>query len=100
MVTYAASATVPPAVEAKDPEAVLDYAVDWSDWLETGEALVSATWTVPTGLTQTDADLAAETATVWLSGGTAGASYLLSCKVSTTLGRTDERSFRLACRER
>ena len=100
MVTYAATATVIPYVERKDPDDVLDYVFHWSDWLETGETLGSVAWDVPTGLTQDDDDVGATTATVWLSGGTAGETYTVGCKVTTNTTRVCERSFRVLVAER
>lgn len=29
-----------------DPNAILDYGVDWTDWLQTGETLSASTWAV------------------------------------------------------
>lgn len=85
----------------KDPEAVLDYEFDWSDWLEDGETLSSRTVTVTSGLTkESDAITGGNAVTVWLSGGTAGSSYTVECKVTTSASRTDERSFTIRCRER
>ena len=88
-----------------DPEAVLDYAVDWTDWLGAGEGIASTTWTA-TGLTVgTGAYVPTESGgvtTVWLSGGTAGTTYTVECKITTdnVPARTDERLFYLACEER
>lgn len=36
-----------------DPDAILDYAFDWSDWLAEGESISQSTWTGPTGVTLT-----------------------------------------------
>jgi len=36
----------------KDPDAVLDYGFDWSDWLADGETISTSTWTVETGITK------------------------------------------------
>lgn len=84
---------------AKDPEAVLDYSVDWSDWL--GEdTIASVDWTVPDGLTlesQTNSDTVA---TATLSGGTAATSYAVKCHVTTALGLEDERTVSLRVREK
>lgn len=77
----------------KDPHAVLDYGFDWSTWLASGETLSSATWTVPTGITEDSTQLGSDSAKIWLSGGTAGESYTIACKVVTSASRTDERSF-------
>ena len=83
------------ALEPKDPDAVLDYMFDWTDWLQTGETIDSHTITVPTGLTlDSDSELSGKV-TAWLSGGTSGISYTVACKIVTSLNRTDERSFQL-----
>lgn len=84
----------------KDPEAVLDYAVDWSDWLQSGETISSYVVTVPTGITKASDQQAAGIVTAWLSGGTAGANYDVGVKIVTSLGRTDERTFSIKCADR
>jgi len=75
----------------KDPQAVLDYQWDWSDWLAESETITAATVTVPTGITKTSQTDATTSVTVWLSGGTAGLVYTLDCLVTTSAGRTDSR---------
>jgi hypothetical protein len=83
----------------KDPDAILDYAVDWEAWLGT-DTIASVAWTVPAGLTL-DAQSHTDTvATVWLSGGTAGQSYALGCAVTTAGGRVDERTLTIVVVER
>lgn len=84
----------------KDPSAVLDYTLDWSAWLQAGETISSSTWTVPAGLTKNSESGNGETSTVWLSGGTAGADYVVTCEVTTSEGRVDQRSLEIRCRER
>jgi hypothetical protein len=83
-----------------DPDAVLDYGLDWSKWLTSGDDLDSATWTIPDGLTEDTSAIVGKVATVWIRGGTAGESYLLTCHVVTTGGREDDRSIQLVCRDR
>lgn len=84
----------------KDPSAVLDYAFDWSDWLESGETISSHTITVDTGLTKDSDSESSGVVTVWLSGGTHGIDYIVACEISTSYSRTDERSVNIRCRER
>jgi hypothetical protein len=92
----------------KDPAAVLDYTLDWNasssqggPWLAAGETLVgSAVWTLPSGITKNSQGDTATASTIWLSGGTAGASYTVACKVITSAGRSDERSFLVAVKQR
>lgn len=89
------------SVYVKDPDAVLDYKVDWADWLAaTGDAIVTSTWLVPAGVTKTDEDNTTATATIWLSGGTAGSSYQVTNRVTTTQGRTDDRTIQIIVRDR
>lgn len=84
---------------SKDPDAVLDYAIDWSRWL--GEdALTAAQWAVPDGLTKVSEALDTGTATIWLSGGSVGVTYLLTCHITTAAGREEDQSFRIKIKER
>lgn len=87
----------------KDPAAVLDYTIDWDadDWLGSDTITGTPVWTVPAGLTQpTSASNTATTATVWLGSGTADQDYDVACKITTTAGRTDERTIRIQVRNR
>lgn len=84
----------------KDPDAVLDYAIDWSRWLVAGDAVQSALWTAPSGISIDDDALSGALATVWLSGGTPGETYVVTCSITTTMGRADDRSILIAVEER
>lgn len=88
----------------KDPDATLPFAVDWSAWLTNeGDTAASVAWLVPAGLTQVSnpaPTFASGKATVWLSGGTAGTDYLVTCRMTTTGGRVDDRSIRIQIRDR
>jgi len=92
----------------KDPQAILDYVIDWQDWdiddpngpyLESGETVASSSWTIvgideasPT-LVQ-DAETHNDTLTeITVSGGTAGEKYEVKNTITTSEGRTDERTF-------
>ena len=76
----------------KDPSAVLDYAFDWSGWLAAAETITDHTITADTGITVDSSTEDAGKVTVWLSGGTAGINYKVACKITTSAGRTDERT--------
>ena len=76
----------------KDPSAVLDYAFDWTEWLATGETITDHTITADTGITVDSSTELDGKVTVWLSGGTAGINYKVACKITTSAGRTDERT--------
>jgi hypothetical protein len=83
----------------KDPAAELDYAEVYEP--PEGDSVVSATWTVATGLTQPQTPtLAGNKATVWLGGGTVGQEYSVTVHFVTAQGRKDDRTFTIGIRER
>lgn len=85
----------------KDPNAVLDYVIDWGEnYLATGETISSVVWTVGTGITEDSVSKTDTTATIWLSGGTAGENYDIACKIVTNQSRTDERTFTVQVEQR
>ena len=83
----------------KDPDATLDYAVDWMRWLA-GDTIQTSEWIVPDGLNQVSASNTPTKATVWLSGGTVGQSYTVTNRITTAAGRTDERSIIIRVQDR
>ena len=75
----------------KDPQSVLDYAIDWSSWLGADTITVSA-WVPQTGIT-IDSDTKTDTTTtVWLSGGTDRESYRVTNHITTAAGREEDRT--------
>jgi len=76
----------------KDPQAKLDYQVDWTAWLGS-DTIKTSTWTVPTGITKVSDSATTAKATVWLSGGTDGAEYRIVNHILTNAAREDDRSF-------
>lgn len=82
-----------------DPQAVLDYTFDWSRWLASGETITTATVTGD-GVTIDSTDTTTTTVAAWVSGGTLGEIETVKCAITTSGGRTDERTIRLSIRER
>lgn len=76
----------------KDPQEEKDYTIDWSDDLASGETISTSDWVVGTGLTEEDDENNTTTTTAWVSGGTAGTEYLCVNTVTTSGGRTLERT--------
>ena len=76
----------------KDPSAILDWAYDWTDWLAAAETITDHTITPDTGITVDSSTEDDGKVTVWLSGGTAGINYKVACLITTSAGRTDERT--------
>ncbi len=95
----------------KDKDANLDYAFDWkpltnghpgakSDWLQEGETITAYSVTVPTGLTKGAVTQSGGKVRYWLSGGTAGTYYTVTCSITTSGGRTDNRTMVIYVTER
>lgn len=76
----------------KDPNAVLDYRVDWSEWLA-GDTIVASTWVVESGIVNDLDTFNTTMAVIWLSGGTLGEIYTVTNRITTALGRIDDRTF-------
>jgi hypothetical protein len=79
----------------KDPRALLDYTVDWTDWLATSAAISSSVWSADDGVVVASSMTSAGKATCWVSGGTNGLTYTIRNWIRTDKGREDARSFRL-----
>ena len=86
-----------PQTFSKDPDAVLDYTVDWSSWLGS-DTISTSTWTVPTGITKDSDTKTTTTATIWLSGGVIDQDYLPINHIVTAGLRTEDRSILIRVR--
>lgn len=85
----------------KDPNALLDYALDWSEWLSSADVIVASTWTTsPAGLTEGDTHNDGLKTSIWLSGGAVGVTYTITNHVVTEDDRCDDRSFEIVVVER
>lgn len=88
----------------KDPNEVLDYAIDWTARLPGGDTLTNSTWSIvesnpvltidnqsmdPAGLT-----------VVWLGSGAVGVTYHLLNRVTTLGGRTMDQTVKLKIKEK
>lgn len=89
----------------KDPDADLDYAIDWSDWLEPiSDTIESSTWaeadpvTVPP-LTTHSPTANTTHATIWLGGGSPGTRYALRNRIVTVGDRINDRTIYVKIRE-
>jgi hypothetical protein len=84
----------------KDPEAVLDYTLDWTAWLPSGDRIVALTASPETGIVVDSSNFTDTDTTVWVSGGTAGSSYDVTFHITTDGGREDDRSITLKITEK
>lgn len=83
----------------KDPQDIADYGLSWAKNLGT-DTITSSSWIVPDGITADDDSNTTTTATVRLSGGTAGENYDLTNRVVTASGQRFDCSIRIYVRER
>lgn len=79
----------------KDPNATLDYTINWSSWLAAGETISTSTWTVPAGLTKVSDTKTTNTTTIWLSEGTLYERYQVVNRIVTSANRTEDRTLYL-----
>jgi hypothetical protein len=80
----------------KDPQADLDYTIDWSAWLG-ADTIATSSWSVAdgSGLVAHDPsiDVSSQKATVWIRGGNSStAAYAVTNHVKTVAGREDDRT--------
>ena len=87
----------------KDPDAILDFSWDWSEWLEVNDDRIVSFEIEVDGVTL-EADPAPATdgsvVTAWFSGGTAGTRATATCHIVTNAGREDDRTMTIVIRER
>jgi len=80
----------------KDPDAVLDYSIDWGAEYLGGDLLAGSAWSAapdePGGVSIVGSQFDATTSSVKAAGGIPGRIYRLVNQVVTAAGRTDSRS--------
>jgi len=84
----------------KDPDATLDYGFDWTQWLLSTESIIDHSIVATAGITVETSASTTGSVIVWLSDGTSGSRYNVTCTIETTDGRIDERTIRIDVRER
>ncbi len=81
------------------PQAILDYTIDWTAWLN-GDAISNSVWAYP-GMTlgALGATVNGNAVTVWLTGGTPGTVYKVRNQIMTVNGRTERETFDLVVKD-
>jgi hypothetical protein len=86
---------------AKDPSAVLRHAMDWTAWLDPGETITAQTAVAsPAGLTVDQVGQLAGVVSWRVSGGVLDKNYTVTVTVTTSAGRSDQRSVLYRVRDR
>lgn len=92
------------ALVLKDPQAALDYSIDWGSRYLAGEELAECGWSVVPvesgGLTIDGSNFDSLTATANVSGGRPGKIYRLLNQIVTAAGRHDSRSILVRVEDR
>lgn len=92
------------AIFVKDPDAVIDYAVDWSAGYLAGEQITDSVWSVAPVAAGGVAVMTSRTdgskAIATLSGGHVGLVYRVTNRVVFSDGRNDERALVVRVEER
>ena len=75
----------------------LDFAFDWSSWLQTGENISTYVLTPSAGISVSTHSESSGVVTAWLSTCAADSEFEVHCKITTdtTPARVDERSMRI-----
>ena len=89
----------------KDPDAVLDYNIDWTDWLNADavypDTIATSVWSTESADISIDSDSATLTSTkVVVSGGIRNTRYTLVNRITTANGYQDDRSIFLRVRNK
>lgn len=93
----------------KDPDAELDYGVDWNEYLESEELITNSTWEIVTDnsesgdleiLTSPSPTLSDGLAKVWVTGGIERKTHKIRNRIETDKNRQDDRTFRIRITER
>jgi hypothetical protein len=86
----------------KDPDARLDYSINWTAWLATGDTIVSSDWasSAPTTLVVDSDSFDGTSATVVLTGGEIGETYEVRNRITTDAGWIDDRTIKIKIREK
>jgi hypothetical protein len=72
----------------KDPQAKVDYVLDWTTELGTDNIATSTFPDFPAGLTLTTSSNTTKTVTLWVEGGTQGQDYQFTNRITTSGART------------
>lgn len=100
--TYDLSNPLKPKI-VKDPNAVLDYTFDWTEWLDgVADTLADKAITADAGITVVTSSIVGKKVVVVLSGGTVGTTYKVTCRITTAAvpARIDDRTIYVKIKER
>lgn len=84
----------------KQPSEVLDYDIDYSSALDSGDTIVAKTVIADTGIgVDTSMIVGGNTVKIWISGGTNGITYKITSRITTAAGRVREDEIKIKVKE-
>lgn len=84
-----------------DPDAHLDYTWDWTAWLAEAETITTAEIIAVDGITATDTGHDDTSVTTWVTTTLEpGKHGRITCRITTSAGRVDDRSITLQISDR
>ena len=90
----------------KDPDALLDYKVDWGEWLGDDQIISALVINDPTASAQTSGLRVASTVVsasaavvAWLSAGVVDSEYTVTVRIWTSAGRRNDECFTISIEE-
>ncbi len=81
-----------------DPDAIIDYIIDWTQWLA-GDNISTSAWLIDNA-TEASAANTTKTATVFIQSAKPGKVVTMRNRITTTGGRTEDRTLRADVREK
>ncbi len=83
-----------------DPNETEPFRIDWSYWLDQGETISSSSWSLDSGPTASATAFDDTTATMTITGGTVGNVYKATNTITTSAGRTYQRTIAIDVRSK
>ena len=83
----------------KQPAESLDYDFDWSRWLTSPDVISTSVVTAESGITLGVKVSSTTVVKQFVSGGTSGSDYKITCRITTVEGRIDEEEITILVRE-
>lgn len=83
----------------KQPADKFDYDIDYTDWLTSGDNVQGAIVSGDAGITIDSTFINDPRIKIWLSGGTAGITYKVTCTMTSSDGRVRQDEFKIRIKE-
>jgi len=84
----------------KQPVEIIDYDIDYSEWLTAGDNVQAASVEVaPVGLIVESTFINDPRVKIWVSGGTTGTTYKLTVTATTADGRVKQDEFKVKVKD-